>query len=162
MRNRFLLALLALFIAGGFFWASAQTGDVSTTRVKHLSEVTPSWTYKGHWKGFITCNRLQRDGNMTTPDQVKQCINAGGVCILIAPGFQGQGRMDLAPKDKCDEFAGQEVMITGLMTSRKYGTGPGSDPAIEGRGRRSPGLQIPGPHHRLSEDPPPGAAEWQG
>ena len=47
-------------------------------------------------------------------------------------GRGGQGRLDLAPKAKCDELAGQQVLITALMTSSRYGTGPTSDAAVAG------------------------------
>jgi hypothetical protein len=127
MRNYVLAALFLAFVAGGLAVASAQTVDTSTTRIKTSKEVTPSWTYKGHWKGFVTCNRLQKDGNTVSSDDVKKCLASGGVCILT-----GGGRLDLQPKEKCEEFAGQEVLITGTQTEAKYGTGPTSDVAVEG------------------------------
>lgn len=127
MRNRLLAALLFVLFAGGFAAARAQTADSSTTRVKSSKEATPSWTYKGHWMGFVTCNRLQAEGNTASPDDVRKCLAAGGTCIL-----QGGGRLDLQPRDKCDEFAGQEVLLTATETAAKYGTGPTSDVAVEG------------------------------
>jgi hypothetical protein len=123
MRNRILGALSIAFIAGGFILAGAQ----QTTRLKKADEQTPSWTYKGEWYGFVTCSRLIRQGNRSTPDQVKKCISDGGVYILA-----GGGRMDLKPADKAAQYAGQQVLITGTITSTRYGTGPTSDSSIEG------------------------------
>ena len=113
--------------AGGFGIVAAQTTDSSTTRIKTSKDVTPSWTYKGQWKGFVTCNRLQRQGNTVSADDIKKCIAAGGTYILA-----GGGRTDIQPKEKAEQYAGQEVLITGTMTSQRYGTGPTSDSSIEG------------------------------
>jgi hypothetical protein len=123
MRNKLFAAITLVLIAGAFSVASAQ----QTTRIKKSTDVTPSWTYKGEWYGFITCNRLQRQGASSTPDQVKKCYTDGGTSILA-----GGGRTDLEPKEKCAEYAGQQAIVTGMMTSQKYGTGPTSDQSIEG------------------------------
>ena len=122
MTNR-VLAICVVLISGGLSVASAQ----QTTRIKKADDPTPSWTYKGEWYGFLTCNRLQRQGNAATPEQVKKCIADGGTYILA-----GGGRTDLQPKEKCELYAGQQVLITGTLTSQRYGTGPTSDASIEG------------------------------
>jgi hypothetical protein len=123
MRNRVLTAVAVVFMAGGFIAAAAQ----QTTRLKSAEEVTPSWTYKGQWYGFITCSKLIRQGNSATPEDIKKCIDGGGTYILA-----GGGRMDLLPADKAAAYAGQQVLITGTITSQRYGTGPTSDTSIEG------------------------------
>src|ERR1700733_12183834 len=123
MRNRILAVLFLVFIAGGVSVVSAQR----TTRIKKADELTPAWTYKGRWYGLVTCNRLQRNGHKVTPDQVKKCIADGGTYILATPG-----RLDVGPPEKLAPFAGQQVYLTGILTSRQYGSGPTSDEAIEG------------------------------
>ena len=123
MRNRVLAVLSVILIAGGFSVAGAQ----QTTRLKTATDPTPSWTYKGQWYGFVTCSRLIRQGNRATADEIKKCIADGGVYILA-----GGGRLDLAPPEKAAQYAGQQVLLTGTMTSTRYGTGPTSDPSIEG------------------------------
>src|SRR5579862_6026626 len=99
MRNRFLSTVLLIvvgLVAGAFVYAGAQSqvgsANPTTTRVKTSKEVTPSWTYKGQWKGFVTCNRLMREGNTSSADDIKKCFDAGGTCVLY-----GGGRLDLQP-----------------------------------------------------------------
>jgi hypothetical protein len=70
---------------------------------------------------------LQLEGNTVTPDQVKKCIAEGGRYILHTGN-----RIDLRPPDKLAAYAGQQVIVYGTMTSARYGTGPSSDPAVEG------------------------------
>jgi hypothetical protein len=123
MCKRVLFALLMIAFAGGSLSAAAQ----SASRAKPATEVTPSWTYKGRWTGFITCNRLQLEGNTVTPDQVKKCISEGGTYVLHTGN-----RIDLRPAAKLDAYAGQQAIVYGTMTSARYGTGPSSDPAVEG------------------------------
>jgi hypothetical protein len=123
MRNKLLPAIAVIFISAGLVVVNAQ----QTTRLKTPDEKTPSWTYRGEWYGFLTCNRLQRRGNTVTPEEVKNCIAEGGTYILA-----GGGRTDVGPKEKCEPFAGQQVLVSGTMTSQKYGTGPTSDASIEG------------------------------
>src|ERR1700722_12613971 len=120
IRNRFLAVFFLIFMAGGLFAPSSQR----TTSIKKADEVTPSWTYKGTWYGFVTCNRLLRKGHNVTPDQVKKCVADGGTYVM--------GGNLITPSEQLAPYAGQQVFLTGILTSQQYGSGPTSDSAIEG------------------------------
>jgi hypothetical protein len=115
--------LFFVSIVGVFSVAQAQV----TTRLKADDEVTPAYTYKGRVYGFVTCHRLQREGNTVTPEQVRKCVSEGGKYVLHTGG-----RYDIKQQDKIAPFAGQQVLITAITSSRTYGTGPTRDPAVAG------------------------------
>jgi hypothetical protein len=123
MSKRTFAVLSFIFITGVFSIAHAQV----TTRLKADAEVTPAFTYKGRFYGFVTCHRLQREGNTVKPEDVKKCVSEGGRYVLHTGG-----RYDLKPQDKIALYAGQQVLITGITSSRTYGTGPTHDPAVDG------------------------------
>jgi hypothetical protein len=146
MRKRILAAFLGILISGGFYVAAAQTAGSaakkpratsSATTKPHgrtgagseIGDPTPSYTYKGKWYGFLTCSRLQRQGYNVKPDDVKKCVAEGGKYILSSAAG---GRTDVEPASKVAPFAGQQVWITGTITSTRYSTGPTSDESIEG------------------------------
>ena len=139
MRNRILVVLSVVFLAGLVSMAIAQNSP-TTSRVKTAEEKTPTWTYKGDWYGFLTCSKIQRQGNKVTPDDVKKCVADGGEYILSSGG-----RTDLDCQGKCEANAGQQVLIVGTMTAATYGTGPTSDEAVNGlySGGDRPAVRFP-------------------
>ena len=143
MRNGIVTALFVLLVAGAFSYAGAQDKNVSTgagatsgfgaanptiTRVKTSKEVTPSWTAKGTFYGFLTCDKIQNQGAQATADDIKKCIAAGGKYYFGEPLIN----MDAAAQAKLAPFVGKFVAVNVTMTAARYGTGPTSDVAVEG------------------------------
>ena len=143
MRNKILMALFALGVAGAFSYAAAQNRNVSAgagatsgvgsanptiTRVKTSKEVTPSWTAKATMYGFVTCDTIRNQGSKATADDIKKCIAAGGKYT-----FGGNSiNIDAAEQAKLAPFAGKFAAVNVTMTSARYGTGPTSDVAVDG------------------------------
>src|SRR5438132_1239709 len=126
MRNRILVALFMVCIAGAFSFAAAQ--DASTTRIKTAKEATPSWTAKGTFYGFLTCDKIQDQGSQATIDDIKKCIAGGGKYYFGEPNIN----RDAAAQAKLAPFVGKFVAVNVTMTAAVYGTGPTSDVAVEG------------------------------
>jgi len=122
MRNRLLAALSLVCIAGAFSFAGAQVDS----RIKTANEVTPTWTGKGKYWGFVTCDKLQRQGTKITVDEIKKCVADGGKYVF------GRTPIDPAAQAKLAPFAGQHVEVVATMTAARYGTGPTSDVAVDG------------------------------
>jgi len=77
----------------------------------------------------VTSSTEVRRGHNITPEEVRKSVAAGGRYILLgSPG----GRKEVSPQEKAAPFAGQQVYMTLSVTSHRYGTGPTSDPSIEG------------------------------
>ena len=136
-------AAFVLLVAGAFSYAGAQNKNVSTgagatsgvgasnptiTRVKTSKEVTPSWTAKGTFYGFLTCDKIQNQGSKATADDIKKCVAGGGQYYF---GETNVNR-DAAAQAKLAPFVGNFVAVNVTMTAARYGTGPTSDAAVEG------------------------------
>ena len=143
MRNRIVMALFALLVGGAFSYACAQNRNVSAgagatsgvgaanptiTRVKTSAEVTPSWTAKGTFYGFLTCDKILNQGSKATVDDIKKCIAGSGKYYFGEPNIN----LDAAAQAKLAPFVGKFVAVNVTMTAARYGTGPTSDAAVEG------------------------------
>jgi len=129
MNKRVLALVFVLVIAGGFCVVGAQQkqAPVRSSAATEKHEVYPPfYTYTGKYYGFITSTSLLRRGNKVTPEEVRKSV-AEGARYVFSPG-----RMELDPQEKAAPFAGQQVWLTGSITTQKYGTGPTSDETIHG------------------------------
>lgn len=132
MNKRLFLALVALIVAGGFQMVRAQQAQhaqtakdlPSTIHVDPGYKGPPFFTYKGVYYGFLTDSKDMRLGSKATPEQVRAGVANGGRYLL--------GGKEVQPAEEAAKWAGQWVKITALYTSNAYGTGPTSDPSIEG------------------------------
>lgn len=108
---------------------SAGSSQPKTTSRSEYHGVTPSYTYKGKWYGFITCSKMMRQGYNSKPDDIRKCVAGGGRYILYNVVAS---RLDFSDQVKPAPFAGQQVWIVGTLTSQSYSGGPTSDPALDG------------------------------
>lgn len=136
MNKRVFALVFVLVIAGGFCVIGAQQAasqqKPAVTRSSAATEkhevYPPFYTYTGKYYGFITSTKDIRLGRKATPEQIKKSV-AEGARYVFTPG-----RMELEPQEKAAAFAGQQVWLTGSVTTQKYGTGPTSDETIHGYG----------------------------
>lgn len=157
MCNRILAILSAIFLAGLASVAMAQNSP-TTTRIKTSKDLTPSWTAKAHYYGFVTCDKIQRQGAQVSVDDIKKCVAGGGKYVFSRTPVENQDAAQklLAP------FAGQYVDVIATMTSTRYGTGPTSDVSIEGlyAGGDRPATRVEGISVvSIKVDPDPDPAE---
>lgn len=89
----------------------------------------PPFTHTAEYYGFITSNREVKRGHDITPDEVRKSVAAGGQYILLG---SPDGTKLIEPQEKAAPFAGQQVLVTLSLTTQKYGSGPSSDPSLEG------------------------------
>jgi hypothetical protein len=127
MRNRIFGAFFLVFLAGLLSAALAQNSP-TTTRVKTSKDPTPTWTAKGHYYGFVTCDKIRRQGNQASVDAIKKCVADGGKYVFTNTPLDN----DKAAQAILAPFAGQYVDVIALKTSPTYGTGPTSDASIDG------------------------------
>jgi hypothetical protein len=89
----------------------------------------PPFTHAAEYYGFITSNREVGRGHNITAEEIKKSVAAGGQYVLLgSPG----GTKLIEPQEKAAAFAGQQVFVTMSLTTQKYGSGPSSDPSLEG------------------------------
>ena len=127
MRDRIFGALFLIVFAGLVSAALAQNSP-TTTRIKKSTELTASWTAKAHYYGFVTCDKLRRQGAQVKVDEIKKCVADGGKYVFTSTPMDNEkaAQAILAP------FAGQYVDVIATMTSTHYGGGPTSDSSIDG------------------------------
>ena len=122
-------ALFVLLLAGGICVVGAQPVNAQQKAAPKEEGAPPDFTHVAKYYGFVTCTTVARQGRSVTPDDIRKCAAAGGRYILVgSPG----GRKEIQPQEKAAPFAGQQVFMTLSVTSHRYGTGPTSDPSIEG------------------------------
>ena len=125
MRNRYIGLMCALVATVAVSVAFAQKAEVAPK-----AETGPPWyTYTAKYYGFVTSSTEARRGHNITPDEVRKSVAAGGTYVLLG---SPEGRRDIEPAEKAAPFAGQQVFMTLSVSTQKYGTGPTSDPSIEG------------------------------
>jgi hypothetical protein len=121
----FLLTAATFALAGG---QTVQSQEKKPAEAKE-SQGPPPYTYTGKFYGFVTSSNELKRGYKITPEEVKKSVAEGGRYVLFN---NFAGRLDLEPQEKAAPFAGQQVWLQGSITTQKYGTGPTSDPSIEG------------------------------
>jgi len=129
MSKRTLAALFVVLLGGAFCIAGAQRATAQQKAAPAADSGPPWFTHTAKYYGFVTCNTAARRGHSITADEIKKCVADGGRYILLgSPG----GRKEIQPQEKAAEFAGRQVFMTLTVRSQRYGTGPTSDPSIEG------------------------------
>jgi hypothetical protein len=122
----FVLAFFSAFLIGGGFCAVVAQQKGAPAK----PEVGPDpYTYTGKFYGFVTSSKEAARGHDITPDEIRKSVASGGSYILLG---SPQGRWDLEPQEKAAPFAGQQVFMTLSVTTQKYGSGPTSDPSLDG------------------------------
>ena len=134
MRNRYIGLLCALAATAVVSVAFAQNQAPGTGQARAAVSAKPEmgpppYTYTAKYYGFVSCNTQARRGRNITPDEIRSCVAAGGKYILLG---SPEGRRDIEPAEKAAPFAGQQVFMTLSVTTQRYGSGPTSDPSIEG------------------------------
>jgi len=124
MYKRIAAMLVVLLIAGGFSFLGAQN-----RRVKALGN---TYEIENKWYGFVTDTTSMKSASAkgdrfsqvylkelrnVTPDQVRKNVAEGAKYALVNALFI-QRYIALEPADKVAEFAGQQVMVTGMITTR--------------------------------------------
>ena len=127
MRKRIFGAFFLVIFAGLLSGAFAQDSP-TTTRIATSKDKTPTWTAKAHYYGFVTCDKIRRQGAQVKLDDIKKCVADGGQYVFTNTPMDNAkaAQAILAP------FAGQYVDVIATRTSSTYGTGPTSDSSIEG------------------------------
>jgi len=94
-----LFILLTLVLAGG---------GASVLKAREI--------YTAKWYGFITDTADLNKGRNVTADQIKKSV-AGGAKYALVNGIFFARYIELGPADKAAPFAGQQVYISGSITT---------------------------------------------